>query len=100
MSPKSRFLFTLLVAVIGGLGIIVAWAITGRDWVVYLVFPWLLVGTRMLYQIVCPKCGTPVAYSARVGKVRILSAIPRQTCEQCGCDLTVTAATADPERGR
>ena len=88
MSAKSKFLLTLILALLGGLVVIATWLVTGHDWVAYLLFVWLLVGTWMLYRVACPQCGTPVAYSAKFGKLRILSAIPRRTCEQCGYDLT------------
>lgn len=88
MSPKSRFFLTLLITLIGGFGVIGAWLVSGRDWVAYLLFVWILIGTWMLYRVACPKCGAPVAYCARIGGVRILSAIPRRVCEQCGHDLS------------
>jgi len=88
MAPKSKFLLTLLCAIAIGFGIIIAWMFTGRDWVGYMIFVWVLIATWVMYQIKCPNCGAPVAYSARLGKVQILSAIPRRTCEECGYDLT------------
>lgn len=88
MSPKSKFLLTLLSALVIGFGVIVAWLLSGHDWVGYMIFVWLFIATWAMYKIACPRCGAPVAYSARVGRVQILSAIPRRTCEQCGYDLT------------
>jgi hypothetical protein len=57
MSPKSKFLWSLLVSVAVGFGIIDAWSISGRDWVGYLIFGWLLIATWIMYHITCPRCG-------------------------------------------
>lgn len=88
MSPKSKFLLLLLLVVMVGFAVIAAWAMTELNWVAYLIFPWLFVATWILQRVACPRCGAPVTYSARVGKTRIMSAIPRRECGQCGLDLT------------
>jgi hypothetical protein len=88
MSPKGKFIIALLALTFVGFAIVGAWAITGKDWIAYSVFGWVFVASWLLGRVTCPVCGTPVAYSAKAGRVQVLTALPRSTCEECGHDLT------------
>lgn len=88
MAPKTKFLVTIFGTWLCAMLIGVVWLITDREWIVYSLFVWLPAATWLAGRVVCPVCNTPVAYSVKAGRIRILSAIPRNTCSECGHDLT------------
>jgi hypothetical protein len=83
-TTRGKFRATLAVVMLVGFAIIALWAATNRNWVAYLVFVWVFAGTWVIAQVKCPRCGAPVAYNVRVGKIRILSAFSRRQCGECG----------------
>lgn len=50
-------------------------------------FAWVGIGSLVLMRIRCPRCGTPVVYQGKLGKVSVYAGFVRQHCQNCGEDL-------------
>ncbi len=87
-SPLTKFYVAIAAVLLVGFAIIFAWQLSGRDWVAYLIFGWVFVGTWILGQVKCPQCEAPVAYGGNFGRLHILTALGRRKCNECGRDLT------------
>jgi len=88
LSPRLTFFAALVAILVVGFAIIGSWLVSGHDWVAYLVFVWAFAGTWILSQVRCPRCHSPVAYEAQIGKVNVITAFARKTCGECGYDFT------------
>jgi hypothetical protein len=54
-------------------------------------FAWVAIGSLVLMQIRCPRCGTPVVYQGKLGKISLYAGFVRRQCQHCGEDLTKKA---------
>ena len=90
LSPRQRFAWGLAIFVIGGLTIAVIAGEFKEHSQAFMVafFAWGGIGSFALMQIRCPRCGTPVVYQGKLGKLSLYAGFVRRNCQNCGEDLS------------
>jgi uncharacterized membrane protein YhhN len=89
LSPRQKFAWGMVIFVAVGLAIaIAAGEYAGQSQVpMVMFFAWCGIGSLLLMQIRCPRCGTPVVYQGKLGKLSVYAGFVRRHCQNCGDDL-------------
>ena len=93
LSPRQWFIGCMVIFVAVGLAVgITAGEFDDHSQVLMVVFfAWVAISSLVLMQIRCPRCGTPVVYQGKVGKLSLYAGFVRRQCQNCGEDLTKKA---------
>jgi len=79
---------TMLIFVLGGLGLIGFLNELHVRNLELIALGWLIVWTFLLFQVKCPNCQKSVAYQGTVGRVSVFAGFTNASCKNCGYDLT------------
>jgi len=97
LSPRQMFALGLLIFIAIGLaiGVVAAWFKQHSPVLMIIFFAWVAIGSVALMQIRCPRCGTPIAYQGKLGRLSLYAGFARRHCQNCGEDLTKRANRFD-----
>ena len=88
LSPQRKLLLAMLAFVVIGLAIGAVSVATQAEFLTYVFFGWVIIGSVLMFLIRCPKCGAPVVLQERIFRFPLLAGLTARRCRTCGEDLT------------
>lgn len=90
MRLSTRSKFWLLTSFVIIIGFTIKASIFGLDakYDDYVFFGWILIGAFLMCLVKCPRCGTPVVFQGKFGRVPLVAAFVNSKCKKCDFDLS------------